>query len=297
MVDPNGMQWTSSANPEPPNMAIPFFTLSPSQSSKIKLDINGSNALSSIKNFGSYKSAEDFWNAVAKIWVDLKDKSAFIQNNGNGSFSVAFYKSGAGLNSSYDRILSSGASYVGSDAFGTQFWKSGKENGIIHNPFSTFKGYGQNLNYKEEESNDDLSGFDKMAFLYENGTMIPSLAFGFAGTKAGKISAIGGSYVWKSSTYSTQKALLQQAAIGSKLIKTINLGNNILTAGFTIADGVTNGFEAHHFADLGIQAVIYGISASVPVFGWVLGGAYFVGDLYFQSTHDGKSITEYYLDN
>ena len=68
-------------------------------------------------------------------------------------------------------------------------------------------------------------------------------------------------------------------------------------AGLTVADGIENGFEAHHNADLGIQAAIYGIGASVPVAGWIVGGAFFLGDMYFQSTHNGQSITEYYLDD
>jgi hypothetical protein len=80
------------------------------------------------------------------------------------------------------------------------------------------------------------------------------------------------------------------------VVKQVSRGANYLGAGLTIADGFANGFETHHAADLGIQAAIYGISASVPVAGWVVGGVYFLGDAYFQSTHNGRSITEYYLD-
>jgi hypothetical protein len=80
------------------------------------------------------------------------------------------------------------------------------------------------------------------------------------------------------------------------VVKQVSRGANYLGAGLTIADGFANGFQTHHAADLGIQATIYGISASVPVAGWVVGGVYFLGDAYFQSTHNGRSITEYYLD-
>jgi len=81
-----------------------------------------------------------------------------------------------------------------------------------------------------------------------------------------------------------------------KVVKGVSTGANLLGAGMTIADGYVNGFQAHHAADLGIQAAIYGIGASVPVAGWIVGGAYFLGDMYFQSTHNGMSITQYYLD-
>lgn len=81
-----------------------------------------------------------------------------------------------------------------------------------------------------------------------------------------------------------------------KVVKGISTGANLLGAGMTIADGYANGFQAHHAADLGIQAAIYGVGASIPVAGWIIGGGYFLGDLYFQSTHNGMSITQYYLD-
>lgn len=81
-----------------------------------------------------------------------------------------------------------------------------------------------------------------------------------------------------------------------KVVKGVSTGANLLGAGMTIADGYVNGFQAHHAADLGIQAAIYGIGASIPVAGWIVGGAYFLGDMYFQSTHNGMSITQYYLD-
>ncbi len=87
---------------------------------------------------------------------------------------------------------------------------------------------------------------------------------------------------------------------GASYLKAVSRINKIAAgagAALTILDGVANGFQAHHVADLGIQGAIYGISASVPVAGWVVGGAYFLGDMYFQSTHDGQSITQYYLDN
>jgi len=80
------------------------------------------------------------------------------------------------------------------------------------------------------------------------------------------------------------------------VVKQVSRGANLLGAGMTIADGAVNGFQAHHAADLAIQATIYGIGASIPVAGWIIAGGYFLGDMYFQSTHNGMSITQYYLD-
>jgi hypothetical protein len=81
------------------------------------------------------------------------------------------------------------------------------------------------------------------------------------------------------------------------VVKGISTLGVIAGAGLTIADGVANGFQIHHGVDLGIQAGIYGLSATIPVAGWAIGGAYFLGDMYFQNTHNGVSITQYYLDN
>lgn len=64
----------------------------------------------------------------------------------------------------------------------------------------------------------------------------------------------------------------------------------------TGVDGFINGYKTHHVADLFVQAVIYDVALAVPVAGWIIGGAYFVSDQYFRSTHNGKSITEYYMD-
>lgn len=93
------------------------------------------------------------------------------------------------------------------------------------------------------------------------------------------------------------RALGSGGATYMKYVNSIGTVATIAGAGVTLADGFENGFKAHHAADLGIQAGIYTLSASVPVAGWIVGGAYFVGDMYFQSTHNGMSITQYYLDN
>ena len=53
MVDPNGMQWTSSASPEPPNMAIPAMIFRPSQLSRMgKFNQVNQKFLNMIPRFG-----------------------------------------------------------------------------------------------------------------------------------------------------------------------------------------------------------------------------------------------------
>jgi hypothetical protein len=76
------------------------------------------------------------------------------------------------------------------------------------------------------------------------------------------------------------------------------IGNlaNAAAAGITAYDAVKNGLKSHHVADLFVQTVIFDVALAVPVAGWIVGGAYFVSDQYFRSTHNGKSITEFYLD-
>lgn len=81
-----------------------------------------------------------------------------------------------------------------------------------------------------------------------------------------------------------------------KFIERVGIGATILEGAMTGLDAYNNGLEAHHVADLGIQAGLYYGFASVPVAGWALGTAYFLGNMYFESTHNGESITEYYLD-
>lgn len=66
--------------------------------------------------------------------------------------------------------------------------------------------------------------------------------------------------------------------------------------GLTVLDGADNGFENHHYADMGIQGAMLGAALfAVPGVGWVA-GAYFVADLAWRANNDGKSITESIFD-
>lgn len=65
------------------------------------------------------------------------------------------------------------------------------------------------------------SGFAQAAgSVYSSATAIPGAALGFVTeTKAGKLLSMGGSYVWKSSSYSAQRELANEMAAGSEFAK------------------------------------------------------------------------------
>jgi len=68
-----------------------------------------------------------------------------------------------------------------------------------------------------------------------------------------------------------------------------------LGSAITVADGVQNGFKVHHVADLAIDYGIYSPAASIPVAGWIFGGAYFIANVIVEAK-TGKSITESIFD-
>ncbi len=71
----------------------------------------------------------------------------------------------------------------------------------------------------------------------------------------------------------------------------------IAGAGLTVLDGMTNGWQSHHIADIGIDGIIYGISELSGPVGWVIGGGWFLANLIYENSHDGKSITEDLFDH
>lgn len=74
--------------------------------------------------------------------------------------------------------------------------------------------------------------------------------------------------------------------------------------GFALAGVVMTGIDiyrskelkAHHVADLTITGSVYAVSLSVPVFGWIFGGAYFITDMIVQYK-TRMSITENLFDS
>ncbi len=131
------------------------------------------------------------------------------------------------------------------------------------------------------------------------GTGMGAFSFGW-GTKELMIQSVvaqsRGISIASVNNISNMRVLGQAGARYMNVVSKVSKGSAALGFISTAADGWSNGWQNHHTADLAIQGTIYAISASVPVAGWVVGGAYFLGDLYFQYTHNGMSITQYYLD-
>ena len=64
----------------------------------------------------------------------------------------------------------------------------------------------------------------------------------------------------------------------------------------TINSGLTDGWHDYHTADLGTQALIFGAASVVPVAGWALGAAYFLGNYYTERTY-GEGLYEHLNSN
>lgn len=74
----------------------------------------------------------------------------------------------------------------------------------------------------------------------------------------------------------------------------VGLGAGI---GLTGYDAINNGgISNYHIADLGTQALIYGVASTVPVAGWALGAAYFLGNYYTEQTY-GQGLYEHLNPN
>jgi hypothetical protein len=82
---------------------------------------------------------------------------------------------------------------------------------------------------------------------------------------------------------------------GGEVVEAVSKKLAILGAAITVADGIQHGFQPHHIADLGVDAGIYALSASIPVAGWIIGGAYFLTNVIVEAK-TGKSITENLFD-
>jgi len=101
----------------------------------------------------------------------------------------------------------------------------------------------------------------------------------------------GNQYISK---YSVQAGKLNTEASAKFFGKATNT-LFFLSAGLTTYDGVTNGWENHHTADLIISGGLYLLAGTGPV-GWVIGGTYLVADITYQYYY-GKSITEEIFDD
>lgn len=104
-------------------------------------------------------------------------------------------------------------------------------------------------------------------------------------TRAGKLLSMGGSYVWKSSSYSAQRALAEEAATASELAKgTVRVlgGASLLYSGYNFVSDPTWG----RFLELGISGL-----SIVPRWGWIVGGVYFAADMGWKA-YSGKTIQQ-----
>ena len=97
--------------------------------------------------------------------------------------------------------------------------------------------------------------------------------------------------------HSTESIKASKIKFNSNLKFISRVNNSLVVAGAaaTIYDGVSNGWENHHTADLAVTAILYGIAATNPL-GWVVGGLYFVADQTTQA-YSGHSITEIFFDD
>lgn len=99
---------------------------------------------------------------------------------------------------------------------------------------------------------------------------------------------IGGSYVYRSSTYAAQRALAFEAVKTGKALK---IGGNVqggVGIGLTLYDMKVNGINASNTLDAAVGAASF-----IPGVGWIIGSVYFVSNAYMQAT-TGESIAEHW---
>lgn len=103
------------------------------------------------------------------------------------------------------------------------------------------------------------------------------------------------------------KTILSQLAIGGdavgmeaqylKYLEGAGLAGFVAGAGMTLSDVYNQGgFSGYHVADLGTQAFILGAVSAVPVAGWALGAAYFLGNYYSERNY-GQGLYEHLNPN
>lgn len=93
----------------------------------------------------------------------------------------------------------------------------------------------------------------------------------------------------------TVRASKLNTATTARFISRVSTGLVFAGAVYTAFDGITNGWQNHHTADLVLTGGFYALSASVPVAGWIVGGSYFLADITTQY-YTGRSITQYIFD-
>jgi hypothetical protein len=102
------------------------------------------------------------------------------------------------------------------------------------------------------------------------------------------------------------KTMLSQIAVGGdtagdfasyfKYLEDAGVVGLAVGSGMTIKEGLKDGFHDYHVADIGTQALIYGAVSTVPVAGWALGAAYFLGNYYTERNY-GEGLYEHLNSN
>ena len=102
-----------------------------------------------------------------------------------------------------------------------------------------------------------------------------------------------GAQVLANNMANTSYAILK----GGALAKNAGTAFPIVGALVTGVDAAYNGkWENHHSLDLGINAAIYAIAELSGPVGWILGTGWFVANIIYQQSHEGKTITEDYFN-
>jgi len=96
------------------------------------------------------------------------------------------------------------------------------------------------------------------------------------------------------SKYTVQASKINTAST-ARFVGKISNALVLVGAGVTVYDGISNGWENHHTADLLVTGGFYALAVSIPVAGWIAGGVYLAADLTTQY-YTGKSITENIFD-
>ena len=102
------------------------------------------------------------------------------------------------------------------------------------------------------------------------------------------------------------KTMLSQLAAGGdaagdlakylKYVEGVGYVGLAVGAGITTYDGLSNGWQDYHTAELGTQVMIFAIGMSIPVAGWALGAAYFAADYYTKQNY-GEGLYQHLNPN
>ncbi len=195
------------------------------------------------------------------------------------NFMLEHGMSGSIMRSDYDDTFV----IAGSDEFSGRFWENFYE--TSYHPIVTGQGGGS----------DDSPGFKLLGFSPSEIGLLANGASVYAGAlKANSESNMNYKYKAGSKTHTAKQLTELNKVRMEKIAKVANKAGTRLTivsAGATVVDGLANGWQNHHTADLVITGALYAVAAATPI-GWVVGGVYFIADMAVIA-NTGQSITEH----